>query len=94
MQQQVMRPEIPKAVFERLVRQILEVHSAARKTKIRMQEQAMEALQTEAEAYLVSVFEDMNLLANHAHRVTIMSRDERLAIRLRRDPVSSDYRVV
>jgi len=41
------------------------------------------ALQEAAEAYLVSLFEDVNLLAIHAKRVTIMPKDVAIARRLR-----------
>jgi histone H3/H4 len=43
------------------------------------------ALQEAAEAYLVSLFEDTNLCAIHAKRVTIMSKDLQLAKRIRGD---------
>jgi histone H3 len=43
------------------------------------------ALQEAAEAYLVSLFEDTNLCAIHAKRVTIMTRDLQLAKRIRGD---------
>uniref|UniRef100_A0A915HLR2 Histone H2A/H2B/H3 domain-containing protein n=1 Tax=Romanomermis culicivorax TaxID=13658 RepID=A0A915HLR2_ROMCU len=38
-----------------------------------------------AEAFLISLFEDGQLLANHAKRVTLMSKDLQLARRIRRD---------
>lgn len=41
------------------------------------------ALQEAAEAYLVSLFEDTNLCAIHAKRVTIMPKDIQLARRIR-----------
>lgn len=41
------------------------------------------ALQEAAEAYLVGLFEDTNLAAIHAKRVTIMPRDIILARKLR-----------
>ena len=41
------------------------------------------ALQEAAEAYLVRLFEDSNLAAIHAKRVTIMPKDIQLARRLR-----------
>jgi len=41
------------------------------------------ALQEAAEAYLVSLFEDTNLAAIHAKRVTIQPKDIQLARRLR-----------
>ena len=41
------------------------------------------ALQEAAEAYLVGLFEDTNLCAIHAKRVTIMPKDIQLARRIR-----------
>ena len=41
------------------------------------------ALQEAAEDYLVHLFEDANLAAIHAKRVTIMIRDVQLARRIR-----------
>jgi histone H3 len=41
------------------------------------------ALQEAAEAYLVGIFEDTNLCAIHAKRVTIMTKDLALARRIR-----------
>ncbi len=41
------------------------------KADIRFQASAMDAIQEIAEAYLVSIFEDTNLCAIHAKRVTI-----------------------
>ena len=51
--------------------------------EIRYQESAMLALQEAAEAYLVGYFEDANLCAIHAKRVTIMPKDIQLARRIR-----------
>ncbi|KAL0212231.1 hypothetical protein RCL1_005857 [Eukaryota sp. TZLM3-RCL] len=71
---------IRKLPFQRLVREI-----AADTTgqAIRFQAKALEALQEAAEAYLVGLFEDTNLCAIHAKRVTIMPKDMSLAMRLR-----------
>ena len=41
------------------------------------------ALQEATEAYMVGIFEDANLCAIHARRVTIMPKDIQLARRLR-----------
>ena len=41
------------------------------------------ALQEAAEAYLIGLFEDINLCAIHAKRVTIMPKDIQLARRIR-----------
>ncbi len=49
----------------------------------RWQPLAIEALQEAAEAMLVSVFEDANLCAIHAKRVTVMPKDIQLARRIR-----------
>ncbi|KAI8827088.1 histone-fold-containing protein [Fimicolochytrium jonesii] len=49
----------------------------------RWQAQAIMALQEASEAFLVHLFEDTNLCAIHAKRVTIMQRDIQLARRIR-----------
>lgn len=49
----------------------------------RWQSQAIQALQEAAEAFLVHLFEDANLCAIHAKRVTIMQKDIQLARRIR-----------
>ena len=50
---------------------------------LRFQSTALLALQEASEAYLVGLFEDVNLCAIHAKRVTIMPRDMTLALRIR-----------
>jgi histone H3 len=65
--------------FQRLVREIAQDF----KTDLRFQSSAIGALQEAAEAYLVSLFEDTNLAAIHAKRVTIQPKDIQLARRLR-----------
>ena len=72
---------IRKAPFSRLVRQIA-VEELGLKD-IRFQSIAILAIQEAAEAYLVGVFEDTNLCAIHAKRVTITEKDMRLARRIR-----------
>ena len=57
------------------------------KTDLRFQSSAVMALQEAAEAYLVSLFEDTNLAAIHAKRVTIQPKDLQLARRLRGERV-------
>ncbi len=47
------------------------------------QSSAVMALQEVSEAYLVGLFEDTNLCAIHAKRVTIMPKDIQLARRIR-----------
>lgn len=70
---------IRKLPFQRLVREIAQ----EAKTDLRFQSTAVAALQEAAEAYLVGLFEDVNLCAIHAKRVTIMVRDIQLARRIR-----------
>jgi histone H3/H4 len=67
--------------FARLVREICERLFGS--SAFRWQASALEALQTAAEDYLVHLFEDSNLCAIHARRVTIMPRDIALARRIR-----------
>lgn len=70
---------IRKLPFQRLVREI----AGERHAGIRFQSTAIGAIQEAAEAYLVSMFEDTNLCAISAKRVTIQSKDMLLARRLR-----------
>ena len=70
---------IPKLSFQRLVREIAQEY----KTDLKFQAAALGALQEGSEAYLVNLFEDTNLAAIHAKRVTIMPKDIQLARRIR-----------
>lgn len=70
---------IRKLPFQRLVREIAQEYKA----DLRFQSAAIGALQEAAEAYLISLFEDTNLCAIHAKRVTIMTKDIQLARRIR-----------
>lgn len=70
---------IRKLPFQRLVREIAQEY----KMDLRFQSTAILALQEAAEAYLVGLFEDTNLCAIHARRVTIMPKDIQLARRIR-----------
>lgn len=70
---------IRKLPFQRLVREIAQDF----KTDLRFQSSAVAALQEASEAYLVGLFEDTNLCAIHAKRVTIMPKDIQLARRIR-----------
>lgn len=78
---------IRKAPFQRLVRQIAQETALKfpgfSQEGIRFQSTAILALQEASEAYLSSLFEDTNLCAIHAKRVTIMVRDMQLALRIR-----------
>ena len=70
---------IRKLPFQRLVREIAQDF----KTDLRFQSTAILALQEASESYLVGLFEDTNLCAIHAKRVTIMPKDIQLARRIR-----------
>jgi histone H3 len=70
---------IRKLPFQRLIREIAQEF----KTDLRFQSSAILALQEAAESYLVALFEDTNLCAIHAKRVTIMPKDMQLAKRIR-----------
>merc|ERR1712098_688004 len=61
---------IRKLPFQRLVREIAQDS----KSDLRFQSSAVMALQEASEAYLVGLFEDTNLCAIHAKRVTIMPK--------------------
>ncbi|KAH9451272.1 hypothetical protein MJO28_009205 [Puccinia striiformis f. sp. tritici] len=81
-----------KLPFARLVREIAMDFALATEdgAALRWQSSALLALQEAAEAYLVHIFEDTNLCAIHAKRVTIMKRDMQLARRLRGGPWASE----
>ena len=69
-----------RAPFQRLVRELavglgLSAH--------KFQSFALLALQEAAEAYLISLFEDTQLCAVHARRITILPKDLQLARRIR-----------
>ena len=67
-----------KLPFQRLVREITQDF----KTDLRFQSAAILCLQEAAEAYLVRLFDDANVCAIHARRVTIMPKDILLARRI------------
>ena len=73
---------IPRRPFQRLVQEVAQNMSSSG-NPLRLQSHALEALREACEAYLTSVFEDTNLCAIHAKRVTIMPKDMQLARRLR-----------
>ena len=67
--------------FQRLVREVAQGF----KTDLRFQASAVIALQEASESWMVGLFEDSNLCAIHAKRVTIMPKDMQLARRIRGD---------
>ncbi|XP_078408915.1 histone H3.3A-like [Cetorhinus maximus] len=66
---------IRKLSFQRLVREIAQGFE----TDLRFQSAATGAFQEASEAYLVGLFEDTNLCAIHAKRVTVMPKDTQIA---------------
>ncbi len=60
-----------------------ESSGSALSSTMRWQSHAIMALQEAAEAFLVHLFEDANLCAIHAKRVTVMQKDIQLARRIR-----------
>lgn len=70
---------IAKAPFARLVRDVAESHKA----DLRFQGSAVLAIQEATESFLITLLEDANLAALHAHRVTTLPRDLQLVRRLR-----------
>ncbi|KAI0127507.1 histone-fold-containing protein [Xylariales sp. AK1849] len=73
---------ILKLPFSRLVREVA-LQYRPRDEGMRWQSQAIQAVQEAAEAFLIHLFEDANLCAIHAKRVTIMQKDIQLARRIR-----------
>ncbi len=70
-----------KLPFQRLVREI----SQDFRTELRYQAAAILAIQEATESYLVGLYEDANLSAIHAKRVTLMAKDIQLTRRIRGD---------
>jgi histone H3 len=70
---------IRKLPFQQLIREI----TSGSRRNLRLQWPAIAARQEASEAYLVGLFEDTNICAIHANRVTIMKRDVQLAQRIR-----------
>ena len=74
---------IRKLPFQRLVRELAQDF----RNDLRFQSSAVLALQEASEAYLVGLFEDTNLCAIHAKRVTIMPKDILLVKKIRGDKI-------
>lgn len=79
---------IRKLPFQRIVKDI----AYDSNSDLRFQSSALLALQEAVEAYLVGLFEDTNMCAIHAKRVTIMVKDVKLARRIRGEKfAATDY---
>ena len=79
---------IKRTPFNKLIKEISQEYRicpdgpGTPSVQVRFQSTALAALQEAAENLLVGLFEDVNLLAVHAKRVTVMPRDIRLALRI------------
>jgi histone H3 len=73
---------IRKLPFQRLVRELIQDVRG----DLRFQPASLLAAHEASEAYIVGLFEDTNLCAIHAKRVTIMPKDIQLSRRIRREP--------
>ncbi len=73
-----------KAPLQRLTREIGHAIGGSDKAEKRWTQSALLALQEAVESYLIGLFEDANLCAIHARRVTVMTKDMALARRLRK----------
>jgi histone H3 len=79
---------IRRIPFMKLVREIC--HNI-RGFNLRFKPDAMTAIQEAAEDFIVHLFEDANLCAIHAKRVTIMPKDIQLARRIRGSRMAGDW---
>ena len=70
---------IPKTVFQRLVKEI----TLDQRPGFRIGLEALSALQTAAEDYLVGYLEDVGMCAEHAKRKTIMAVDMELVEKIK-----------
>ncbi len=73
---------IRKLPFQRLVREIAQDCTVLIQG-LRFQTSAIAALQEAAEAYLVQLFEETNMCAIHAKRVTILPKDIQLVRKIK-----------
>lgn len=71
---------VPKLPFSRLIREIL---MDVATIDMKVQREALQALQEACELYLTQLFEDSNRCAAHARRITLMPKDMRLVLDIR-----------
>ena len=86
--QQSTKSLIRRTPFNKLIKEISQEYRICPEgpgtpsVQVRFQSTALAALQEAAENFLVGLFEDVNLLAVHAKRDTVMPHDIRLALRI------------
>ena len=82
---------IKRSPFQKLIREISQEYRVCPdgpgtlSIQVRFHFTAIAALQEAAENFIVGLFKDVNLLAVRVKRVTVMSRDVRLVLRIRGD---------
>jgi len=76
-----------KLPFQRLTREVTQFLSDRTSSDLRFQGSALAALQEAAEAQLIGLLEDTNLVTLHTKRVTIMPKDMQLVRRIRGETV-------
>ena len=82
---------IKKTPFQKLIREISQEYRICSdgpgtpSVQVHFQSTAVAALQEAAENFIVGLLEDVNLLAVHARRVTVMPQGIRLALKIRGD---------
>ena len=100
-QQQSTDPLIPYRPFRRLVKEVgkevgeklfTDADHPLKGVTLQYQEKAILALREAMEAYLIHLFEDMNLNAIHSMRITVQPKDIELVHRIREDCYSSRYK--
>ena len=85
---------IKKTSFQKLIREISQEYQicpdgpGTPSVQVRFQSTVIAALQEAAENFIVGLFEDVNLLAIHARRVTVMPQDIGVTLRIRGDHYS------
>ena len=79
---------IKRTPFNKLIKEISQEYRVCPdgpgtpSVQVRFQSTALATLQEAAENFIVGLFEDVNVLAVHARRVTVMPQDIRLALRI------------
>ncbi|XP_058451903.1 uncharacterized protein LOC131430728 [Malaya genurostris] len=82
--QSVVTPVIPKLPFARLIREVLSEYSHH---NLRITAESLMCLQESAETYVVQLMEDAYRCTLHRERITLMPKDIRLAVMLRKDSI-------
>lgn len=75
---------IPKLAFARLIREILMEYSHR---DLRITPESLQCLQESAEIFAVQLMEDAYRCTLHRDRITLMPKDMKLALMLRKDSV-------